>query len=66
MYTYECYAARNKTEIQTAWTNRVTFNVQNICVLGRRRNIWEDNVKMDRTALRKGGHALDSSGLGQR
>ena len=34
-------------------------------MLGRRRHRWEDNVKMDRTALRKGGRALDSTGLGQ-
>ena len=44
--------------------NHVTFNVQNIYLLGRRKCRWEDNVKMDRTALRKGGRALDSSGLG--
>ena len=65
MYIYECYAMRNKTQIPTARSNHVTFNVQNIYVLGRRRHRWEDNVKMDRTALRRGGCALDSTGLGQ-
>ena len=33
-------------------------------MLGRRTHRGEDNVKMDRTALRKGGHEVDSSGLG--
>jgi hypothetical protein len=65
MHTYDCYAMRNKTEITTARTNHVLFNVQNIYVLGRRRHRWEDKVKMDRTALRRGVRALDSSGFGQ-
>ena len=56
---------RNKSEINTARSNHFTFNVQNINVLGRYRHRWEDNVKMDRTALRRGGCALDSTGLGQ-
>ena len=34
-------------------------------MFGRRRRRWEGNVKMDRTAFRQGGRALDSSGLGQ-
>jgi len=34
-------------------------------VLGRLTHKWEDNVKMDGTALRKGGGGLDTFGLGQ-
>ena len=33
-------------------------------MLGRRTQRWEDNVKLDRTALRKGGLEVDSSSLG--
>ena len=33
-------------------------------MLGRLIHRWEDSVKMDRTALRKGGREVDSSGLG--
>jgi len=63
MHTYGCYAMINKTEISTAWKNHVSSNVQNIYFTGSGRSKWEDNVKMDRTALREGGRAMDSSGL---
>jgi hypothetical protein len=43
----------------------LTFNVQDICALGRLRHRWDNNVKMDHTPLRKKGRGLDSSGLGQ-
>ena len=33
-------------------------------MLGRRTHRGEDNVKMDRTALRKGGREVESSDLG--
>jgi hypothetical protein len=41
------------------------FQCSDIYVLGRRRSKWEDIVKTDRTALREGGRAMDSSGLGE-
>ena len=63
MQTYECYDRRNKTETSTAWKIHATSNVQNIYVTGSGRSKWEDNVKMDRTSLREGGRAMDSSGL---
>jgi hypothetical protein len=47
MHIYEYYAMINKTEIPTARIKHVTFNVQNIYVLERRRRKWEDNIKMD-------------------
>ena len=34
-------------------------------MLERRSHRWEDNVKMDGTALRKGGGGLHTFGLGQ-
>jgi len=50
---------RLKTEISTVCKSRVTSNVQNVYILGIRRSKWEDNVKMDRTALRKGGRGIE-------
>lgn len=33
-------------------------------LLGRTTYAWEDNIKMDHTKNRRGGHELDSSGSG--
>jgi hypothetical protein len=65
-YTYKCYVLINKLEITTARTNRVTFNVQNIYVMGIRRHLWEQNDEVDRTAHRKGGRGLGTLAMGQR
>jgi len=59
MHTYESYAMINKTEILTALKKSYNFQCSEYLSAGKTWRRWEDNVKMDRTALRKGGHTMD-------
>jgi hypothetical protein len=45
-------------------TGLLVAQLDGVMLLGRTRYAWEDNIKMDHTKCRLGGHGLDSSRSG--